>query len=285
MDHARQKQFRVFSLAVSVLLLAISNSAHAQPWSQIPAIAIPSGRIAPPPLGYLDFCQRHADQCGPDSQRSIARAADHGLAFAEAREDRLIPSSTGGTGFSGSSFDWRRAFAAMKMSEGPGAAQGDLQAAIGNSDENGLNHESGDHSDAVPDSIAMTHQTWQQFETVNREVNVGVRSVSDITHYGVEDYWELPFEGGNGAGDCEDYVLQKRKILMSQGVAMNALSIALVKTSWNEPHAVLLVRTDKGDYVLDNLTPLIKPWKSVAYTWIKLQSRNDPDVWVRPALE
>ena len=48
---------------------------------------------------------------------------------------------------------------------------------------------------------------------------------------------------------------------------------------------MLLVRTDKGDYVLDNLTPLIKPWKSVPYTWIKWQSRNDPNVWVRPALE
>ena len=234
MDHARQRQIRVFSLAVPALLLAIANSARAEPWSQIPAIAISSGSIAPPPLGYLDFCQRHTDQCGPDTQRSIVRPVDQGLAFAEAREDRLMPSSTGGAGFSGSSFDWSRAFAAMKMSERPPAAQGDVQAAISKSDTKGLDQELGDHSGAMPDSIALTQQTWQQFETVNREVNVGVRSVSDITHYGVEDYWELPFEGGNGAGDCEDYVLQKRKILMSQGVAMNALSIALVRTSWNE---------------------------------------------------
>jgi predicted transglutaminase-like cysteine proteinase len=65
---------------------------------------------------------------------------------------------------------------------------------------------------------------------------------------------------------------------------MAALSIALVKTSWDEPHAVLLVHTAQGDYVMDNLTPLIEPWKAVSYTWIKWQSSENPNIWVRSAM-
>jgi len=122
----------------------------------------------------------------------------------------------------------------------------------------------------------------RQLELVNADVNARVRSLSDIDHYGIDDYWELPLEGGGGAGDCEDYALEKRKILMSRGVPMRALSIALVRTALNESHAVLLVRTDRGEYVLDNLTHAIMPWQSARYTWVKWQSRENPNVWVQP---
>src|SRR6185437_14722960 len=96
------------------------------------------------------------------------------------------------------------------------------------------------------------------------------------------DFWELPFQGGGNAGDCEDYVLQKRQMLLAHGIPMTALSIALVRASWGEEHAVLLVHSSQGDYVLDNLTPWIKPWSEVSYSWIKWQSANNPEIWVRP---
>jgi predicted transglutaminase-like cysteine proteinase len=131
---------------------------------------------------------------------------------------------------------------------------------------------------------AANEATWLQLERVNTDVNRRVRSISDTSHYGVEDYWELPFDGGGDAGDCEDYALQKRQLLTSLHIPMSALSIAIVKTSWNEPHAVLLVRTDAGAYVLDNLTSEIKPWKDVRYRWVKWQSSGDPDIWLQPAL-
>ena len=98
----------------------------------------------------------------------------------------------------------------------------------------------------------------------------------------MEDYWELPFDGGGDAGDCEDYALQKRQLLTSLHMPASALSVAIVKTAWNEPHAVLLVRTDAGAYVLDNLTSEIKPWKDVSYRWVKWQSGSDPDIWLQP---
>jgi predicted transglutaminase-like cysteine proteinase len=118
---------------------------------------------------------------------------------------------------------------------------------------------------------------------VNARVNHEVRPQSDLAHYGVEDYWDMPFENGSKTGDCEDYALEKRKLLISAGLPMNALSVALVRTAWKESHAVLLVHTNNGDYVLDNLSPFVEPWMAVRYTWLKWQSRGNPNVWVEPA--
>jgi predicted transglutaminase-like cysteine proteinase len=44
-------------------------------------------------------------------------------------------------------------------------------------------------------------------------------------------------------------------------------------------HAVLIVSTDQGDYVLDNLSPWIKGWQDVNYTWIERQVPGQPLRW------
>jgi predicted transglutaminase-like cysteine proteinase len=173
------------------------------------------------------------------------------------------PASTS-PGISSQKFDWQGVFASV-------AARGTRMASLGSV-----------ASKSAPSFPAMTAEFWRELEITNRIVNVGVRSVSDVAHYGVADFWELPFEGGGNAGDCEDYVLQKRQMLLAKGVPMAALSIALVRTSWGEEHAVLLVRSAQGDYVLDNLTPWIKPWTAVSDNWIKWQSGDNPEIWVRP---
>lgn len=47
-----------------------------------------------------------------------------------------------------------------------------------------------------------------------------------------------------------------------------------------EGHAVLTVRTDRGDYVLDNLEPQIKPWNETSYDYLKRQSTHYTGAWV-----
>jgi len=220
--------------------------------------SIAAGAVAEPPQGYLAFCARHSDQCGhPGAYLAVAMAPG---------DDTVHPASTSSSGISGQKFDWQGVFASATAAKSARVAS--LGSAAGAS--------------VTASFPAMTAELWRQLEITNRLVNVGVRSVSDVAHYGVADFWELPFQGGGNAGDCEDYVLQKRQMLLAHGVPMAALSVALVKTSWGEEHAVLLVRSAQGDYVLDNLTPWIKPWTAVSYNWIKWQSGDNPEVWVRP---
>lgn len=230
-----------------------------------PSSSIAAGSIAEPPQGYLAFCGRHSDQCQRAGAYMAESAKSRALAMSWG-DDTVHPASTS-PGISGQKFDWQSVFA-------PAAANRDPRAAS-------LAGVAGAPVTASP-FPAMTADLWKQLETTNRIVNVGVHSVSDVAHYGVQDFWELPFQGGGNAGDCEDYVLQKRQMLLARGVPMAALSIALVKTAWGEEHAVLLVRSAQGDYVLDNLTPWIKPWTAVSYNWIKWQSGDNPEAWVRP---
>jgi predicted transglutaminase-like cysteine proteinase len=239
-----------FSASVSFLFVMPAAAQTVAPLSS----SIAAGTVAEPPQGYLAFCGRHSDQCDRIGA-SLAVAVSPG-------DDTVHPASTS-PGISSRKFDWQGVFA---------SARGARQASLGSV-----------ASTSVTASFpAMTAEFWRELEITNRIVNIGVRSVSDVVHYGAADFWELPFQGGGNAGDCEDYVLQKRQMLLARGVPMAALSIALVKTSWGEEHAVLLVRSAQGDYVLDNLTPWIKPWTAVSYNWIKWQSGDNPEVWVRP---
>jgi predicted transglutaminase-like cysteine proteinase len=66
--------------------------------------------------------------------------------------------------------------------------------------------------------------------------------------------WALPI---SGKGDCEDFAMLKRKMLIERGWPSSALSISVGATAQGEAHAVLLVLTAQGQYVLDNLTSSI----------------------------
>jgi predicted transglutaminase-like cysteine proteinase len=253
------------------VLLASALSAHAQTVHQTAEMQEGAPTLAP--LGYLSFCERHADQCAPQTNSPEAPTNNQAVALVG---DRLAPASTANSANAYPRFDWRAVFVNAKQPSLPSGAS-DYPAAI--------NIQSSSLVQDTPASSAprASGDFLQQLELVNSDVNSRVRSLSDIEHYGIDDYWELPLEGGGGAGDCEDYALEKRKMLMSRGVPMRALSIALVRTAWNEPHAVLLVHTDEGEYVLDNLTHAIRPWQFTQYTWIKWQSRENPNIWVQPA--
>ncbi|MFQ5567741.1 MAG: transglutaminase-like cysteine peptidase [Paracoccaceae bacterium] len=111
---------------------------------------------------------------------------------------------------------------------------------------------------------------------INRRVNHKVSQLSDPENYGVADYWTLP---ANGSGDCEDFVLQKYKLLLDAGVDSRDLSIAVVLDRRGDNHAVLVLRHSSGDLVLDSLSSRIRPWNRTGYTFLAMQSSDDKSRW------
>lgn len=122
---------------------------------------------------------------------------------------------------------------------------------------------------------------WRVVNAVNRQVNRAIRHVEDRDRFGQEDHWTRPEAG---QGDCEDYVLAKRFALIESGVPAEALSIAIVETAWGETHAVLLLASDRGEYVLDSLSPWVLRWDRVDYRWRERQVRGGGFDWVSVAL-
>lgn len=128
--------------------------------------------------------------------------------------------------------------------------------------------------------IAMAGETPNLLRSVNNQVNGLMRATTDIQTYGIADYWNDPVLVRGVRGDCEDFALEKRRMLVEHGVPAAALSIAIVKTRLGEEHAVLVVSTDAGDYVLDNLAYDVRPWRRTGYTWIARQGPGDDLTWV-----
>jgi predicted transglutaminase-like cysteine proteinase len=126
----------------------------------------------------------------------------------------------------------------------------------------------------------LTPDVWAILHEVNETVNRKVVSRSDRQIFGVSDYWALPFDR-NGAplGDCEDFVLQKRQVLLARGLPPSALSIAIVKIVDGTTHAVLLVETNNGVYVLDSLSPWIRAADQVRYQWLEHQVKGEAFNW------
>ena len=112
---------------------------------------------------------------------------------------------------------------------------------------------------------------------VNRYVNESVKPMTDLDHYGVVEKWAYPEDG---YGDCEDYVLLKRRLLIQVGWPREALLITVVRDRNDDGHAVLTVKTDRGEYILDNQVDEILPWFETGYRFVKRQSQKDPNVWV-----
>lgn len=125
-------------------------------------------------------------------------------------------------------------------------------------------------------AMTLTQARWDELLTVNADINTRVVPVTDQQLYKVNEFWTYP----NGYGDCEDFVLAKRRALIERGWAPSTLLITVVKQLNGEGHAVLIARTDRGDLVLDNQEGLIKVWNETPYQYIKRQSQADAGTWV-----
>jgi predicted transglutaminase-like cysteine proteinase len=126
------------------------------------------------------------------------------------------------------------------------------------------------------DRIQLTAVKFRQIEEVNTAVNTEIAPETDLDLYGKPEYWTYP----TTKGDCEDYVLLKRRILIERGFQESTLLITVVRDENNEGHAVLTVRTDKGDFILDNKRREVVRWADTPYTFIKRQSERNPLVWI-----
>jgi len=138
----------------------------------------------------------------------------------------------------------------------------------------------------TPRDIVMSQQAWKDLLAVNRWVNETIKPMTDMDHWGVVEKWSYPTDG---YGDCEDYVLMKRKILIEAGWPREALLITVVRDKKGDGHAVLTVKSDKGEFILDNQNEDVLPWTDTGYRYVKRQSQADPNVWVslgdtRPAV-
>lgn len=127
------------------------------------------------------------------------------------------------------------------------------------------------------DRIHLTRAKAALLRKVNVAVNTAIEPVTDIDLYGEVERWTYPVKK---KGDCEDYVLLKRRILIERGWPETALLITVVRDEKNEGHAVLTVRTDRGDFVLDNKVNQVKAWADTPYTFVKRQSARNPLVWI-----
>ena len=119
-------------------------------------------------------------------------------------------------------------------------------------------------------------QVLKLAKQINSKVNRMIKGRSDRALYGVEERWVLPV---NGAGDCEDYALMKKKMLIEAGVAPNKLLLTQVITRRGVPHVVLTVRTKRGDYMLDNLRSSVSHWRRTGHTVLKMQRPTNPARW------
>ncbi len=125
-------------------------------------------------------------------------------------------------------------------------------------------------------SVALTADIWATILFVNSRVNMVIEPESDLAIYGKEEVWTYP----DGAGDCEDYVLLKRRLLIKAGLPESSLLITVVRKPDGEGHAVLTVRTSEGDFILDNLSSKVMLWKDTEYTFLKRQSARHSGHWV-----
>lgn len=124
--------------------------------------------------------------------------------------------------------------------------------------------------------IKMNPTRWNQLYQVNASVNRKIAPVTDQELYGVAENWTYPAT----AGDCEDYLLLKKRELEAMGFPPKALRITVVLQEKGEGHAVLTVTSNEGDYVLDNRRNEIMLWTDTNYTFLKRQADNDPRHWV-----
>jgi predicted transglutaminase-like cysteine proteinase len=134
-----------------------------------------------------------------------------------------------------------------------------------------------DTKPSQPRDIVLTSRAWTDLVKVNAWVNRTIKPVTDLEHWGVVERWNYP---DDGYGDCEDYVLLKRRMLMKAGWPREALLITVVRDKKGEGHAVLTVKTDRGEFILDNQESEVLPWYATGYRFVKRQSQSEPNMWV-----
>lgn len=246
---------RLLTRLVALVALALILSSPSQAMAE-KAVWLGAGDVIPTPAAFLSFCARNPADCqhGPQIDEATFQAR-----LRERLLDRLGIGSFQDSVPAGLRPDDRFALASTSQPSRPVLSR-DLAPDIYN-------------------RFDMTPDLWKTVRQINAKVNRTLRARSDLSQFGREDYWFVPKLDGDAYGDCEDYVLLKRRMLIESGFAPESLSIAIAETRRGEVHAVLVLTTDTGDFILDNLRHDIRPWHKVKYNWISRQSATDPLLW------
>lgn len=128
----------------------------------------------------------------------------------------------------------------------------------------------------APARLRLSPERWNTLVAVNNAVNTKIVPATDEEIFGQPEVWVYPA----GRGDCEDFVLLKRRMLVQRGWPVGSLLITVVRQGNGDGHAVLTALTDRGDLVLDNLEPQISLWNETPYQFVKRQSEFDSGRWV-----
>jgi predicted transglutaminase-like cysteine proteinase len=121
------------------------------------------------------------------------------------------------------------------------------------------------------DRIELTPKVWKQIVAMNTKINREIDPVTDMEHWGVVDRWDM---AEDGRGDCEEYVLVKRKKLAEAGIPRRAMLVTVVIDEENAGHAVLMIRTDRGDFILDNKRNSVLTWQQTGYVYVKREAQD-----------
>lgn len=124
--------------------------------------------------------------------------------------------------------------------------------------------------------LPLSRDAWTLISAINEDINNSIIAITDQELWGIQEYWSYP----ERFGDCEDYVLEKQRRLVEAGIPAANLLITVVRQTNGDGHAVLTVRTDRGDLVLDNLTDAILPWSATDYAFLKRQSARHAGQWI-----
>ena len=126
----------------------------------------------------------------------------------------------------------------------------------------------------APDTMTLTDSRWRELVRVNRVVNKAIKPKANRSGVMAEEWLIFP-----RSGDCNDYAVTKRHLLLATGWSSHSLSLAEVVIPSGEHHLVLIVRTRENDLVLDNLDPRIRTVAHTPYQWIRAQSTSNPTFW------
>lgn len=138
-------------------------------------------------------------------------------------------------------------------------------------------------------AITLTPALWSLLGDVNTTVNHRMSYTDDTFTAGVTDRWDLLDMGRSEIrGDCEDAALTKKELLIARGVPAGALRLALVHRPVGSggplslDHAVLVVETDQGSFMLDSLDQRMKSVADTRYRFLKVHAPTpaDPNHWV-----
>ncbi len=248
------------AVAVMALSAMVASPLLAAPAAQSSASAdyMPVGGPVSAPTGYLELCARSPIDCQQTRGDNIERiAAGARTALIEKRQSHILTAKV----------DSRSATSQAAPSQAAPTAP--VVAALADNF----------HPSAYT-RIDLDMPTLAMVVALNDKVNHGISPATDQEVYHVADYWVAPGMGPGVRGDCEDYALEKRRLLIASGIPADALSIAIVRTPAGEVHAVLVLSAKQGDYILDNLHGEVKTWQVTGYAWISRQAPGDDLGWV-----